>query len=414
MPEKKFFPIQTDTACQLKWAWSTLYLNNGETASCHRTAFSRVEPEAFDTFHNTPIKIQDRQDMLRGTWPETNCDYCRRVEQSGGTSDRMRHLTIPNVSPVELYRDPSATSIDPTILEVYFNSFCNMGCLYCPNGLSSTIIAENKKFGEFQEGGVYLPIIQNQYNQYVPLFWKWFERGFPKLKRLGILGGEPLLQNEFDKFLDMVDLYPNPDCRINIVTNLMVDQERLESFIPKFRKLLVEKKIASIDISCSIDCWGPQQEYVRYGIDLVKWEKNFRYLMQFKWLYLMINQTISSLTIKTMPDLLAKLAEWRSERKIGHWFSAVEPGPEYLKANIFPGHVFEKDRKRILELMPTDSAEDRTAYEYMSGIFQEICQPEYNNAHIKDLIIFLNEKDRRRNTNWKNLFPWLMEYKNVV
>lgn len=414
MPDNRFFPIQTDTACQLKWAWSTVYLNNGMTGSCHRTALSRVEPEEFMSFHNTPIKLQDRRDMLSGNWPESNCSYCQRVERAGGFSDRQRHLTIPNVYPSELDTDPSATVISPTILEVYFSNFCNMGCLYCPDGLSSVITTENKKFGEFKQGTVHLPILQNHYNQYVPLFWQWFPEGFPRLKRLGILGGEPLIQKEFDRFLDMVDLYPNPDCRVNIVTNLMCDPEHLASFIPKFKRLLSKKKIASIDISCSIDCWGPEQEYVRYGIDLDRWEQNFRYLMQFKWLYLMINQTISALTIKTMPGLLTKLAEWRTQRKIGHWFSSVEPGPNYLKAGIFPGHEFAEDRRRILSLMPSENDEDFNARQYMDGILQEICQPGHDTGLIKDLIVFLDEKDRRRGTNWQTTFPWLIEYKNVV
>ena len=49
----KYFPIKTKTACQLKWAWSTLYLNNGETKSCHRTGQSELTPENFLNFHNT-------------------------------------------------------------------------------------------------------------------------------------------------------------------------------------------------------------------------------------------------------------------------------------------------------------------------------------------------------------------------
>jgi hypothetical protein len=50
--EKKYFPIKTATACQLKWAWSTINLPKGITQSCHR-----VDPHPFDinsfNFHNT-------------------------------------------------------------------------------------------------------------------------------------------------------------------------------------------------------------------------------------------------------------------------------------------------------------------------------------------------------------------------
>jgi hypothetical protein len=50
------FPIQTKTACQLKWTWSTVFLTTGTTASCHRTNHHEFDKEVFD-FHNTPEKI---------------------------------------------------------------------------------------------------------------------------------------------------------------------------------------------------------------------------------------------------------------------------------------------------------------------------------------------------------------------
>ena len=34
-------------------------------------------------------------------------------------------------------------------------------------------------------------------------------------------------------------------------------------------------------------------------------------------------------------------------------------------------------------------------------------------GEIKKLIFFLDEKDRRRNTNWENLFPWLIKYREL-
>lgn len=411
---KKYFPIQTKTACPFKWNWSTIYLSNGDTASCHRTAFSLINKDNFAEFHNTPIKLEDRTRMLDGQWPETNCSYCRKIEEAGGTSDRMRQLTVPNMHSVELDIDPTAIAVSPTILEVYFNNTCNLGCLYCPPGLSSYITNENKKFGYFEQGGVKLEVLPSAYKDLVGEFWKWFPEGFPKLKRLGILGGEPLLQKEFDTLLEMIDKTPNPLCVLSFVTNLMIPQDRLTLLISKFKTLLIEKKIARIDINCSIDCWGEPQEYVRWGIDLTQWEENFKILMEQKWLYLTINQTISPLTIKTMPELLTKLAEWRTTRKIGHWFSGVEPGPSYLKAAILPDHVFKDDIDAILNLMPTDTEENVSAHEYMQGILNQICNSGEDAQEIKNLMAFLNEKDRRRQTNWRNIFPWLTEYENYV
>jgi hypothetical protein len=114
-----------------------------------------------------------------------------------------------------------------------------------------------------------------------------------------------------------------------------------------------------------------------------------------------------------MPDLLIKLREWRKDRKIGHWISGVSPGPSYLKGEIFENKEFEYDFIRILNLMPKDTDEEKTAVEYMEGIFKQILNADQNDKEIKKLITFLNEKDRRRNTNWRELFPWLIKYEDL-
>lgn len=408
-PEKKYFPIQTDTACQLKWNWSTLYLNSGATRSCHRTTESILTTENFSEFHNTAIKIADREQMLNGQWPKEHCGYCREIEELGGFSDRQRQSTVPDMYPDELDIDSTATKISPTLLEVYFNNTCNLGCLYCGPDLSSTIETENKQFGSFKKHGVELISIDNQFKTLVPEFWKWFPTGIKTIKRIHVLGGEPFYQREFDKLLEMFDTTPNPQCELNIVTNLMVPKKRIERYLIQFKKLLIERKIKRVDITCSIDCWGAEQEYVRWGLKLDQWEENFKLLMENKWIYLNINQTISALTIKTMPELLIKLKEWRKDRRIGHWFSGVTPDPSYLKGEIL-SKEFINDAEKILSLLPQQSDEDIQAYNYMSGILKQILSATQSDTEIKKLIVYLNEKDRRRNTNWRELFTWLIKY----
>ena len=77
---------------------------------------------------------------------------------------------------------------------------------------------------------------------------------------------------------------------------------------------------------------------------------------------------------------------------------------------IFGPGEFDKDFETILQLMPVDTNEQRDAKEYMEGIAQEYLTSTANPEEIKKLIVFLNEKDRRRNTNWRELFPWLEKY----
>ena len=152
----RVFPIKTSTACQLKWTWSTIFLTTETTASCHRTNQHKFDVEQFD-FHNTPSKLNDRERMLQGQWPEKGCDYCKNIEAAGGQSDRITNLDLPGIhAPIELDSNPKEIKVTPRILEVYFDNTCNLKCVYCGPHFSSLWDAENKSHGEFSQGGVIL------------------------------------------------------------------------------------------------------------------------------------------------------------------------------------------------------------------------------------------------------------------
>jgi len=413
--ESKYFPITQGVACQSKWAWSTVFLTEGTTRSCHRASESPLTAENFHNFHNTETKLSDRQKMLNGVWPTGGCTYCSKNEEAGGFSDRMLHNKIPNLTPIELETDITATTVTPTILEVFFDNTCNLSCLYCIPELSSKIAEENRKFGAFNTSGVNLPILEQKHLQTLaPELWKWMDNNFQSLKRFHFLGGEPFLQKELDKLLNFIDTHPNSDCELNLVTNLMVSHDRLEKYIKTCKHLIDTQKIRRLDITASIDCWGHEQEYVRHGIDLVTWTENFVYLLNNQWITLNINQTITPLTIKTMPILLKLLSDWKKVRPIGHFFSVAEPGPSYLRPNIFGPGVFNNDFKQILSLMDNTNDQEQTAISYMTSIANDIEIKEKNSVELKKLLVFLNEKDRRRGTNWQKTFPWLEKHLNNV
>jgi hypothetical protein len=145
------------------------------------------------------------------------------------------------------------------------------------------------------------------------------------------------------------------------------------------------------------------------------WLANMELLLQQKWLTVSINQTISLLTIKTMPGLIDKIKEWKSKREIGHFFSVVSPGPEYLVPDILGNRVFEKDFEHILNIMPRDTNEDVLAFECMQGISHNYSQSMTNQVELLKLKTFLDETDRRRGTSWAGTFPWLVkELQHVV
>jgi len=168
--------------------------------------------------------------------------------------------------------------------------------------------------------------------------------------------------------------------------------------------------LKQLQITGSIDAWGPQEEYVRYGLDLIEWEKNWEYLLDKPWIEMCVNAAITGLTIKTLPDLIERIQIWnkkRSESQSIHFSFMSVMTPRQLVPDIFGSGVFDTDFERLLDVMPNVNAKDISAREHMMGIIQQIQTAPRKPEMIEALKIYLTELDRRRDTDWRPLFPWL-------
>jgi pyruvate-formate lyase-activating enzyme len=415
---QRVFPIKSDTACLLKWAWSTVYLGQGTSSSCHRTDQAPIPRDNFASFHNLPNKIEARQMMQRGEWPQGGCQYCEKIEKAGGMSDRQYQLHAnhdQDRTPIELIQDPTTLEVVPTILEVYFNNVCNMSCLYCGSNFSSKWEEENKRFGIFEQGNVkfgHNTESNPDYERMLADFWHYLEEKnrYKHIRYYQILGGEPFYQKEFDQSLDFWESHPNPELTFNIITNLKVPHKKFCDYIDRFGRMIKKRGLKRLQITGSLDAWGPQEEYVRHGLDLREWEKNWEYLLDKPWAIMCVNAAITGLTIKTLPDLIERINMWNTKRPkwnlITFSFMTVMTPPQMVPA-IFGSGVFDEDFKRILDAMAMESEWDKSAREHMMGIIQQIEAGPRNPGMIEELKIYLNEMDRRRGTDWRPLFPWL-------
>lgn len=406
----QMFPIVSDTACVLKWSWSTVYLYRGTTSSCHRVNQDVIPPGDVKNFHNLPTKLQARELMKQGQWPGHGCEYCANIERVGGVSDRMMQLEhAQHMTPPELVHDVDATKVTPRLLEIYFNNTCNMSCLYCGPHFSSRWEEENRRFGIFQKEDVMFghnEIRRTDYAEMLAGLWEWMQEHSRELRHFQILGGEPFFQIELDDCIKFWSEHPNPDVVFNIITNLKVRPKKFLEYLNKFDDLVNRGCIKELQITGSIDAWGPQQEFTRYGLDLREWEQNWNLLLDRPNIVLSINQAISALTIKTMPDLLIKLDQWRQQHEVFHSFMSVM-SPSLLNPEIFGHGVFEDDFDIILNLMPDQEPRDRLTKQHMAGIAANISSRQRDPAGVRKLKIYLDEIDRRRQTNWRYLFPWL-------
>ena len=407
----KIFPIKTATACNSKWAWSTIWLTSGQSASCHRVNTVPLDPNNFGNFHNLPKKIQDRKLMLEGKWPTGGCEYCQQIEDAGGWSDRQHNNDIGGYVPIELDQDPTAVFVSPTIVEIFAQNTCNLKCIYCTENLSSKIQTENKKFGYTGEIRPAMIIDKNLNDHYFNEFINWLDLNIHKLKRLHLLGGETFIQHDLiERVLEIISRRPNPDLQLNIFSNFNAPQKHWNNYIGRIKDYCKAGNLGRFDLTCSVDCWGPQQEYVRSGLDLTTLEEYFSWAADQSedWLYLNVNQTVSSMTIKTMPELIEKIAKYSKHRHIGHYFMFVD-GQPYQHPDIFDYSMWEQDFDRILLTMPQDTIHQQEAIPRMIGLqkrLQNTCK--YNPVQVAKLHAYLDELDRRRDTDWRSLFPYLI------
>ena len=419
---KKYFPKITDPQCQLKWNWSTLWLTEGTTNSCHRCLRVPLDPNNFDNFHNLPHKIKEREIMLSGKWPTVenggsgHCTFCKSVEDAGGVSDRLGMLSIPNQAPKELFENNRATTVTPRILEIFLNDTCNLKCTYCNTRDSSQWEAEIKKYGPlYDETGKILPDesyhIRNKPKERTRFFFEktleWIQKHGNELVRLHLLGGETFYQSELQEVLDILKKLKNPNLEFSIISNLMVKENIFKNYIAQIKQLCKDRNIGKFDLTASIDGWGPEAEYARTGLKCEHFEKLFSYAVNEKWINLFTNITTTALTVKSLPLLVEKVKYYRNfNRKISIRFGFVT-GKTHLHPRIFGYDFWKQDVQKIIKSMPSDSKQDKIIIDFFQVEFYSITNKEPEKKMIKTFKVFLDQLDQRRNTNWRAVFPYL-------
>ena len=404
----KKFPIVTETACQLKWNHSTVFLTNLKTASCHRVIQNSFDLEKFD-FHNTPEKIRDRKLMLEGKWPGHGCEHCKATEDAGGISDRILHLDFPGFNPPpELDSDLTAVNVTPRILEIYFSNNCNLKCIYCVPHFSSQINEEGRKFGQFHNGNVYIQgykRIPEEFAEATEGMFRWLDNNIQHLDKLMILGGEPFIQKETQRLIDFLKTKTLPNLNLVLFSNLTIDHDKFVQQIENLKQVKQTAGLEQIQIIGSLDCWGAEAEYVRKNLDLELFKKNFEYVLHNTDFILNINSVLTTLTVPSMPNLARQINAWSRVRTV-YWSMMKAGGSDYIHPHIFGPAVMDLGFQETLDVFDDlGDIEKRNYKEYFQGLAAEFRASEPNYSAQRDLKIYLTELDRRRGTDYRITFP---------
>lgn len=432
------------TFCLAKWHHTTIYLQSGETHSCYHPAPHKIPLEEINdspsALHNTFEKKIQRKEMLDGGKP-TGCQYCWNIEALGEDyiSDRHeRNGGIYNEERLtEIVNSPWDFNVSPEYVEVTFGNECNFKCGYCHPKHSSSYWKEIKQYGPYdmvlnhRNDISHIKLYEEETNPYVKAWWDWWPEMSKKLNILRITGGEPLLQQSTWRLLDDLKENPLPELEININSNLGVKPILIDRLAKNVSILKRMNKVRNVKLFTSVDTWGPRAEYIRTGLDLTVWERNFHQFLKVSRSPVTLMITFNILSVTSFKSLLEKILEWR---QMYPWFldlseHRIKFDTPYLKEplqydiNLLPKDEFMPYMYECLEFMK-ENVDNTTGkkftdleYEKFRRVVKYMETTNYDNQTLMqgraDFYNWFNEYDRRRNCNLLETFPELTNFYNL-
>jgi sulfatase maturation enzyme AslB (radical SAM superfamily) len=267
-----------DVYCSIKFTDLTVHVQSRLVYNCcnaypERIDIAWLEQNPGKLFH-TPTMIQDRTEMLAGKKCKS-CEFgCYQYEDQGQTSRRTKYKKNNTAEIITDVFSPANT------LDISLSNDCNLTCAYCTSEWSSAWTKDLIKNGEYEIKNYNNKLdnwskIWNKTKQqqrstdskFFQLILKEIELA-KQLKKIGILGGEPLLHNQLFDILEKC----GDDKQIKITTGLGISEIRLKNFIEKVKN----KKNIQLVLSC--DAVGSLFEFIRYGASWAKFNSMYQLL----------------------------------------------------------------------------------------------------------------------------------------
>lgn len=424
------------TFCVAKWKQVTVHLESGLTHSCHHPVPHKIPLDELKNnktaLHNTQFKKEMRLKMLQGeVVPE--CDYCNRIPD-GSFSDRI-YKSKERWS--KKYIDEIKTSkwddnTFPSYFEVSFSSVCNCSCMYCSPTFSSKWSSHIDKFGGYPteyDSRSFNETPKPEYlniknNPYLEAFWAWWPELYENLDYFRITGGEPLLSQDTFDILDYMITNPKPDLRLSINSNLNVGIDIFNKFLEKYKKLSdMDQKYLNVFTSC--EAYGKKAEYIRHGLDYNYWLDNcYKYLTEVPNGSITFMCAYNILSISSFTDYLKDILKLKQTFPMRVKIDIPYlTNPSYLQASIISKDFLETIKDSVTFML---NHRDDPSWKPLSGtafwdhesdklkrtFYMIEAMPEDENCRNlrKNFKLFIDEYDKRYNTQFIKVFPEYEKY----
>ena len=268
-------------------------------------------------FRNHPLLKQMRREMMNDRWP-TACERCR-VEESAGLRSRRIYS---NEEHSEVWHQAlTATSEDGTIqsenlpfreADLRFGNKCNLACRMCGPTDSSAWYEDFAHLSgtQYKDGGRTLnlqkrtessamQVSPNPYQWYEsPELWESFVHVARDLRRIYLVGGEPLLiPQHYDLLKLLIERGVAAQLTLEYNTNLTVLPQKVLDLWGQFK---------SIRIGISLDGVSQINDYIRHPSRFSVIEKNLSLLENLQWpsLSFWFAATVSCYNVWHLPEFV--------------------------------------------------------------------------------------------------------------
>ena len=390
---------------------------------CRSHPIGDITKNTLEEIWNNDNMQRIRRQVLNNERPP-ECEPCFVLEDQGVESLRQRHIKgeIPEAR-INLYPNTKFEDVLPfeiPTMELKLNNLCNLKCRMCHLG-DSTSWNDWGQIEEFykKEKNIIVDIVEEhnlKRKPYLdkfednPNWWSSFEKNLPNFRRVEFAGGEPLMDPQHYRILDMLKPYAH-QIQLKYATNLTMlgkGNRTVHEYWPHFK---------SIAVNVSIDGYGPSYEYVRGNANWNTLIENIKEIQKFS----NIDRIVGAVAVQVSNIfIIPKMIEYfLDELGIVFYINMVKY-PECLSVQVLPNELKNIATKQLQEsrikkqsykLVERYPILDKITNTQIDNIINYMNSKDRFNELWKDTVEFNKALDMSRNQNFLDVNP---EYKDYV
>ena len=388
------------TLCILPWIH--MYVNaDGSVLPCcigdYKQPLGNTHNRSIEDIWNSHEYKTLRKQLLNGEKPSI-CNQCWKHEEAGNTSSRMSNNKRfkEELKFIETTNeDGSLDEMNLRYFDVRWSNICNFKCRTCSSTYSSSWAQEDNSTKFAPEKPVYIFAGGNNNDN----LYQQFKPHFKNIKVFYFAGGEPLLTDKHYDILEHLIETGNTKVRLEYNSNVSKLKYKKKSIIDLWNQF------EDVQVSASLDSYGPRAEYIRAGTDWNLITTNLKVIReQVPHVKISFNTVVSIFNLCTLTDFLNEIQN--VDPNSASMYNIVDP--HYYSVNALPEEYKTIALEKIQKYMNSNPGKYKWQLE---GVVRYIENSKFDESALKQFRAKTQHYDFIRNQKFIETFP---ELKSVL